>query len=86
MKPIEIEQTFAIKDFPIHTSPHLHLFISIRLENDCRFEVTKDNESDAYVFGQNANSGRFTKIGTTQAPSACGGLPSHLTKPLIYVF
>ena len=86
MKPIEIEQTFAIKDFPIHTSPHLHLFISIRLENDCRFEVTKDNESDAYVFGQNANSGRFTKIGTNYAPSACGGLPSHLTKPLTYVF
>ena len=41
---------------------------------------------DAYVFGQNANSGRSTKIGTTKAPSACSGLPSHLTKPLTYVF
>ena len=41
---------------------------------------------DAYVFGQDANSGRITKIGKTQASSACGGLPSHLTKPLTYVF
>ena len=40
----------------------------------------------AYVFGQDANSGNITKIGKTQASSACGGLPSHLTKPLTYVF
>ena len=41
---------------------------------------------DAYVFGQNANTGRSTKIGTVQVPNACGGLPSHLTKPLTYIF
>ena len=42
MKTIEIEQTFAIKDFPIHTSPHFCLFI-FTTQNDRRFEVSKVN-------------------------------------------
>ena len=42
--------------------------------------------NDAYVFGQDANSGSITKIGKPQASSACGRLPSHLTNPLTYVF
>ena len=47
---------------------------------------TVSSDSDgAYVFGQDANSGIITKIGKPQASSACG-LPSHLTKPLTYVF
>ena len=51
------------------------------LEDHCIVQVTV-----AYVFGQDANSGRITKIGKTQASGACGGLPSHLSKPLTYVF